>query len=145
MEVKATTRSRHEHEISRLDQLRTPEDQRLLLASVQLEESAMGAQSVVTLVDEVLETIRQAPAARDEFLAKMDALDWSDEMRRSPELVRFHLREAQIFEVDEEFPQLPADFALPAGVLALKYTISLANLPYLDVAAVRADIASAIS
>lgn len=140
MEVKATTRSRHEHDISRVDQLRTPEDRRLLLASVQLEESAMGVISVVTLRDELVETLRPDPAALDGFLTRLDGLDWSDEMRRSPDLVRCHLRAAQIFEVDDDFPRLPADFVLPDGVLAIRYTISLANLPYLDVADVRRDI-----
>jgi hypothetical protein len=145
MEVKATTRSRHEHDISRVDQLRVPEDRRLLFASIQLEESIMGPQSVGTLVDGVMASIRHDPAAVDGFLTKLDGLDWSDEMRRSPDLIRFHLRDAQIFEVDEEFPQLPSDFALPHGVLAVRYTISLANLPHLDVEAVREDIANRVT
>lgn len=143
MEVKATTRSRHEHDISRVDQLRAPHDRRLLLASIQLEESVMGAQSVATLVDGVMESIRHDPAAVDGFMTKLDGLDWSEEMRRSPDLVRFHLRDAHVFEVDEEFPQLPPDFTLPNGVLTIRYTISLANLPYLDVDAVREEIADA--
>lgn len=145
MEVKATTRSRHEHEISRVDQLRAPEGRRLLLVSVQLEESAMGVMSVATLVDQIIDAIRHDPAAVDGFLTRLDGLDWSDEMRRSPDLLRFHLRDAQVFEVDEEFPQLPPDFELPDGVLAIRYTISLANLPYLDAADVRGDIAASAS
>ncbi|ACG78837.1 hypothetical protein PHZ_c2428 [Phenylobacterium zucineum HLK1] len=140
MEVKATTRSRHEHEISRVDQLRTPEDRRLMLASVQLEESAMGVVSVASLADQLVEALRADPAALDGFLLRLSGLDWSEEMRRSPDLVRCHLRDAQIFEVDDDFPRLPADFVLPDGVLAIRYTISLANLPYLDVADVRRDI-----
>ncbi|UVK55610.1 PD-(D/E)XK motif protein [Mesorhizobium sp. AR02] len=145
MEVKATTRSRHEHDISRVDQLRAPENRRLLFASIQLEESVMGAQSVCSLIDGVMDAIRHDPAAVDGFLTKLDSLDWSDEMRRSPDLVRFHIRDAQIFEVDEEFPQLPPDFTMPNGVLAIRYTISLANLPYLDVGTVREDIAQAVA
>lgn len=140
MEVKATIRSRHEHEISRVDQLRSPEERRLMLASVQLEESAMGVMSVASLADQLVETLRPDPAALDGFLLRLNGLDWSDEMRRSPDLVRCHLREAQIFEVDEDFPGLPADFVLPDGVLGIRYTISLANLPFLDVADVRRDI-----
>ncbi|MBI2741580.1 MAG: PD-(D/E)XK motif protein [Rhodospirillales bacterium] len=145
MEVKATTKSRHEHEISREDQLQTPDNRRLLLASIQLEESIMGSQSVATLVDGVMAAIRHDPAAIDDFLTKVDGLDWCDEMRRSPDLVRFHLRDAQIFEVDDEFPQLPPDFSLPSGVLAIHYTISLANLPYLDVDTVRSAITEAVA
>jgi hypothetical protein len=140
MEVKATTKSRHEHEISRVDQLKA-----LLLASIQLEESIMGSQSVATLVDGVMAEIRHDAAAMDDFLAKVDDLNWSDEMRRSPDLVRVHLRDAQIFEVDDEFPQLPPDFSLPKGVIAIRYTISLTNLPYLDVDTVRHAITDAIT
>ena len=50
------------------------------------------------------------------------------------------MRDAQIFEGDDEFPALPKGFALPAGVLAIRHTISLANLPVLD----SADLAEAI-
>lgn len=143
LEVKATTTGRHEHEISRVDQLRAPEGRRLLLASVQLEESAMGAVSVATLVDDVVAAVRHDPAALDAFLSRMDGLGWSDEMRRSRDLVRCHLREAQVFDVDEDFPGLPADFALPRGVVAIRYTISLANLPFLDALEVRAAVLDA--
>jgi Putative PD-(D/E)XK family member, (DUF4420) len=40
IEVKTTRKSRHEHEISRLDQLRVPAGCQLLLVSIQLEQSA---------------------------------------------------------------------------------------------------------
>ncbi|MER9082980.1 PD-(D/E)XK motif protein [Mesorhizobium sp. M0895] len=142
MEVKATTRSRHEHEISRVDQLIAPEGRRLLFASVQLEESTAGATSLATLIDAVIDDIRRDAAAIDGFMTRLNALNWSDEMRRSPDLVRFHIRDVQIFEVDEEFPSLPQDFQLPPGVLSIRYTISLANLPVLDPAEVLADISS---
>ncbi|MGH0275905.1 PD-(D/E)XK motif protein [Sinorhizobium meliloti] len=140
MEVKTTTRSRSEHEISRVDQLTPSDGRRLLFASVLLEESAAGVQSVATLTDAVIEEIRRDAAATDGFMTRLNAMNWSDEMRRSPELVRFHVRDAQIFEVDEEFPRLPQDFCLPLGVLSIRYTISLANLPVLDSAEVINDI-----
>ncbi|RUV67632.1 MAG: PD-(D/E)XK motif protein [Mesorhizobium sp.] len=142
MEVKATTRSRHEHEISRVDQLIAPQGRRLLFASVQLEESAAGAQSLVTLIDGVIDDIRRDAAAVDGFMTRLNALNWSDEMRRSPDLVRFHFRDVQIFEVDEEFPGLPQSFQLPPGVLAIRYIITVANLPVLDSAEVLADISA---
>lgn len=140
IEVKTTMRSRHEHEISRVDQLTAPVGRRLLLASVQLEESVAGADSLATLIDAVLGAIRRDGAALDVFLTALSVLGWTDEMRRSPELIRFNVRDAQIFEVDDEFPALPKGFELPAGVLAIRYTISLANLPVLD----SADVAEAI-
>lgn len=143
MEVKTTTRSRHEHEISRVDQLAAPDDRRLLLASVQLEDSTAGAQSLATLIDTILGEIRSDGAALDAFLTALANLGWTDEMRRSPELLRFHVRDAQVFEVDDEFPALPSGFVLPAGVLSIRYTISLANLPILDLAEVKLEIGEA--
>ena len=53
-------------------------------------------------------------------------------MRRSGELMRFHLRDAALYEVDGTFPRLPETFAPPSGVIAVRYTISLANLPPVD-------------
>jgi hypothetical protein len=141
MEVKSTTRGRHEHEISRVDQLAVPEGRRLIFASVQLEESSGGTQSLATLVDSILDEVRRDRAVIDGFQTRLDGLDWSDEMRRSPELIHFNLRDAQLFEVDDEFPRLPPSFTLPPGLLSIKYSISLANLPFLDTESVIADIA----
>ncbi|MGO4264093.1 PD-(D/E)XK motif protein, partial [Lysobacter sp. TAB13] len=42
LEVKTTTRSRHEHEISRLDQLWIADGRSLILASIRLEQSIGG-------------------------------------------------------------------------------------------------------
>lgn len=131
LEVKTTRRSRHEHEISRLDQLRVPRGVRLLLVSVQVEETIGGDLTLATLLDEITEALRHDAAALDVFLAKMVNMGWSEEMRRSGELLRFHLRDAAIFAVDEEFPRLPDDFAPPPGVVAVRYTVDLANLPSL--------------
>ncbi|WP_081688848.1 PD-(D/E)XK motif protein [Inquilinus limosus] len=133
IEVKTTRASRHEHEISRLDQLWIPHRRRLLLASVQLEISIGGALTPASLIDEVIDAIRTDPAAVDDFLLKLSHVGWSDEMRSSGELIRFHLRGAAIYDVDEEFPRLSEDFRLPSGVLAIRYTVSLANLPSLGV------------
>lgn len=140
IEVKTTRTSRHEHEVSRLDQLWSANGRRLLLASVQLEESTAGGESLASLVDGIGQIIGADPAAVDGFLARVRGMGWDDDMRRSPELLRFNLRDAQVFEVDEEFPRLPENFPLPRGVTALRYTISLANLPWLDPYTVRADI-----
>ncbi|RVG77430.1 PD-(D/E)XK motif protein [Sinorhizobium meliloti] len=133
LEVKTTRASRHEHDISRLDQLWAPDDRRLLLASVQLEASIGGTLTIASLIDEVIDLIRDDPAAVDDFLLKLSRLNWSDEMRRSGELLRFHLREAALYDVDDEFPRLNEDFRPPSGVLAVRYTVSLANLPTLGV------------
>lgn len=132
VEVKATRGSRHEHEISRLDQLWTADGDRLFLASVQLEESQGGHLTLATLIDAVIDVIRTDSAAVDDFLIKLFRLDWDEEMRRSGELMRFNLRDATVHEVDGRFPRLPPDFRPPDGVVAIRYTISLANLDPLD-------------
>jgi hypothetical protein len=140
MEVKTTRTSRHEHEISRVDQLSAASGRRLLLASVQLEESSAGSETLGTLVDDIGCTIGGDPSAVDAFMSRILAMRWSEDMRRSPELLRCNVRDAQIFEVDDEFPRLPEGFALPSGITAIRYTISLSNLPRLDPARVRSDI-----
>lgn len=132
VEVKATRGSRHEHEISRLDQLWVAEGDRLFLASVQLEETQGGHLTLATLIDSISEAIRADSAAVDDFLIKLFRLDWDDEMRRSGELMRFNLRDATLHEVDDAFPRLAPDFRPPNGVVAVRYTISLANLEPFD-------------
>jgi hypothetical protein len=131
-EVKTTRGSRHEHEISRLDQLWSAPGDQLLLASVQLEETQGGHLTVAALVDDIVDIIRGDGAAMDDFLSKLVRLDWDEEMRRSGELIRFNLRDAALYEVDASFPRFAPDFRMPLGVIALRYTISLANLPPVD-------------
>jgi hypothetical protein len=133
LEVKTTRKSRHEHEISRLDQLRVPCGRRLVLVSVLVEESAAGVESVGTKMEEVADLIRADATASDAFQAKMVQLGWSDGLRRSGELLRFHLRDANIYEVNDSFPRLPDDFEPPKGVVAIRYTVDLANVPSIDV------------
>lgn len=132
LEVKATRRRRHEHEISRADQLHAPGGRLLYLASVMLEESAAGAWTLATRIDAVSDLLSTAPAESDEFQAKLVQLGWSDEMRRTGELMRFNHADSIILAVDDAFPRLPPDFELPSGVVALRYTVDLANLPVLD-------------
>ncbi len=131
LEVKTTRKSRPEHEISRLDQLRVPAGCRLLFVSVQLEQSVGGAESLATQLDAAIESLRGDAAALDMFLTKMVNMGWSDEMRNSGELLRFNVREAFSYEVDADFPKLPDDFMPPSGVVAVKYIVDLANLPAL--------------
>lgn len=145
LEVKTTRASRQEHEISRLDQLWRPPEGRLILVSVQLEQTIGGALTVATLIDEVLDGIRGDPAAVDDFLIKLSRLDWSDEMRRSGELIRFELREAALYEVDDDFPRLPEGFQAPNGVVAVRYTVSLANLPMIGVDEVQQAVRAAMA
>jgi hypothetical protein len=133
LEIKTTRKSRPEHEISRLDQLRAPNDCRLLFVSVQVEQSVGGAHTVATQLDTVVEALRKNAAALDLFMLKMVNLGWTDEMRDSGELLRFNIRDSGIYEVDAEFPRLPDHFVPPSGVVAIKYTVDLANLPTLDV------------
>ncbi|MBK9169105.1 MAG: PD-(D/E)XK motif protein [Bryobacterales bacterium] len=133
LEVKTTRKSRHEHEISRLDQLRVPEGCQLLLASIQLEESLGGNETLASNLDDVINLLRGDAYALDIFMAKMANMGWSEQMRDSGELLRFFVRSAFVYVVDEDFPRLPDDFAPPSGVVSVKYTVDLANLPALGI------------
>jgi len=133
LEVKTTRKSRHEHEISRIDQLDFPEGRRLILVSILLEKSLAGTESVATKMDEIIDLVRGDPAASDEFMAKMIRLGWNEELRRTGQLLHFHIRGSHIYEVNDQFPRLPPDFVPPEGVVAIQYTIDLANLPFLGV------------
>ena len=73
--------------------------------------------------------LRDDAAATDLFMAKMRTLGWNDELPRSGQLLRFEVRDTRIFEVEGAFPRLPASFSPPDGVIALRYTIDLANVP----------------
>jgi hypothetical protein len=141
LEVKTTRKGRYEHDVSRLDQLRVPAGRRLLLVSIQVEESVGGAETLATRLDAVLELLREDPAAIDLLLAKMVSMGWSDEMRRHGNLVRLNPRAAAVFAVEGAFPRLPDDFQPPTGVISIKYTIDLANLPDLGPEEVRGLVA----
>lgn len=129
IEVKTTRKSRPEHEISRLDQLHVPAGKELLLVSIQLEETAAGKETLATQLDAVIQELRGDAVALDSFMAKMVNVGWSDEMRNSGDLIRFELRDSGIYPVDEAFPRLSESFRPPSGVVALRYTINLVNLP----------------
>lgn len=133
IEVKTTRKSRAEHEISRLDQLRVPAECRLLFVSIQLEESVGGDESIATQVDAIVDLLRGDAAALDLFMTKIASLGWCEEVRSSGELLRFFLRRAEVYAVDNDFPRLPDDFHPPSGVVSIKYSVDLANLPSLSV------------
>jgi hypothetical protein len=136
IEVKTTRRSRSEHEISRIDQLHAPPGVRLLVVSIQVEESASGQESIATRIDKITASLSGNSAAVDTFLTKLAQLGWSEEMRRSGELVRMNLRDANIFDVDENFPRFPHDLTLPSGVVSVRYTVDLSNIPSMDMSEV---------
>jgi hypothetical protein len=79
----------------------------------------------------------------DTFMTKMVNVGWAEEMRNSGELLRFFLREAVVYAVDEDFPKLPDGFRPPSGVVSVKYTVDLANLPALGMDEVSAIIEAA--
>lgn len=133
IEVKTTRKSRPEHDISRVDQLRVPGGCQLLLVSIQLEESVGGHETLATQMDAIIDLLRVDAAALDEFMTKMVYMGWSDDMRDSGELLRFFVRGADVYAVDEDFPRLPDEFQLPSGIVSIRYTIDLANLPSLSV------------
>lgn len=131
IEVKTTRKNRPEHEVSRIDQLRVSPGLQLLFVSVQLEESIGGNESLASEVDAVVELLQGDAAALDLFMTKMANMGWSEDVRNSGELLRFFLRGADVYAVDEDFPRLPDDFVLPPGVVSVRYTVGLSNLPSL--------------
>jgi hypothetical protein len=140
VEVKTTRKSRQEHEISRLDQLHVPAGCQLLFVSIQLEQSVGGDETLATRADAVVDLLRSDAAALDTFMTKMVNMGWSEEMRNSGELLRFFLRDTFVYPVDEDFPRLSSDFTPPSGVVSVKYTVDLANLPALGMEEVTAII-----
>ncbi|MDW3681602.1 PD-(D/E)XK motif protein [Cupriavidus sp. CV2] len=143
LEVKTTRKSRSEHEISRLDQLRAPAGCQLLFVSIQLEQTIGGDATLATQVDAIIDLLRGDAATLDEFMTKMVNMGWSEEMRSSGELLRFFVRGAEVYAVDDDFPRIPDDFVLPRGVVWMKYTVDLANLPTLGMDEANAIIKSA--
>ena len=131
IEVKTTRKSRSEHQISRLDQLWIPAGCQLLFVSIQLEQTIGGDETLATQLDDIVDLLRGGAAALDEFMTKMVNMGWSEEMRNSGELLRFFVRSADVYGVDEGFPRLPDDFMPPTGVVSVKYNVDLANLPSL--------------
>ena len=89
IEVKTTRKSRHEHEISRLDQLRVPDGCELLVVSIQLEQSVGGEETLATRIDSIIDLLRDDAAALDTLMTKLVNIGWSEEMRNSGELLRF--------------------------------------------------------
>jgi len=142
LEVKTTTLSEEKHEISRLDQLRAPDGKRLLLASVLLERSIAGMDTIADLVDEIMEKLGNDGRAIDVFDAGLKNLGWHDGLRQSGSLLRFNLRNVRVFEVEGSFPRLPDDYDPPRGVTAIKYTIDLAARSMLGVDEVKEILAA---
>jgi hypothetical protein len=132
IEVKATTKSEDKHEISRMDQLRAPSDKRLLFASIQLEKSEGGENTLATLIDEVITKLGIDGKAIDAFESRLAKMHWHDGLRQSSELKKFNLRDAQFFEVEGSFPRLPDDYVPPRGITAIKYTIDISSRSVLD-------------
>jgi hypothetical protein len=143
IEVKTTTRSEPKHEISRLDQLRAPNNKRLLLVSILLERSLGGEETLGDRVDEVREKLGADGHAIDVFEAQLTKLGWHETLRQTGSLLRFTFRDVHVFEVKGSFPRLPDDYMPPLGVYGLKYSINVGGLPSLSVGHVQ-DILSSI-
>jgi hypothetical protein len=136
VEVKTTTRSEPKHEISRLDQLRVPAGKRLLVVSILLERSLGGEETLADRVDEIREKLGTDGHAIDVFEARLAKLGWHEGLRQTGSLLRFNLRDVQVFEVTGSFPRLPDDYVPPPGVSGIRYTIDVGTLPSLSVSEV---------
>lgn len=137
VEVKTTTRSEPKHEISRLDQLRSPTGKRLLLVSVMLEKSLGGDETLADRVDEIRETLGADARALDVFDSRLAQLGWHEGLRQTGALLRFTFRDVHVFEVTGTFPRLPDDYLPPLGVTGIRYSINVGSLPSLEATEVR--------
>lgn len=126
IEVKTTTGSDEKHEISRIDQLRAPAAKRLLFASILLERSLGGVETIATKIDDILGFLDKDGRAIESFEASLSKLGWHDGLRQTGSLLRFNLRDAHVFEVEGSFPRLPDDYVPPRGITGIKYTIDVA-------------------
>ena len=129
IEVKSTTKSMDQHEISRIDQLRAPNGKRLLLVSVQLERSIAGEYTIATIRNSINLALGHDGPALNTFEEKLKAMGWHEGLIQSGTLLRFNLRSLAVFAVEGMFPRLPDDYVPPRGVVALSYTINVSACP----------------
>jgi len=127
LEVKTTVGSDDRHDISRIDQLRAPMDKRLLFASIKLERSIDGEETIATKIDEVIGALGQDGKMIEVFESKVGKVGWHDGLRQSGSLFRFNLRDCLIFDVVGTFPRLPDDYIPPRGIVGIKYTIDVSS------------------
>lgn len=137
IEVKTTTRSDPQFHISRLDQLCLPDGKQLVIAAIQIEESKGAKATVATMLDNIRDRLADDAGALDQFLGKLAASGWYEELRRSGELLHFSMRDIEFFEVGPSFPRLPDHFVPPTGVKNIEYDVNLSNLSALDKSEVR--------
>lgn len=142
LEVKTTTRSDEKHEISRLDQLRAPAGKKLLLASVMIERSIGGEKTLADLIDEVIKLLADEGRAIDSLEGALRKIGWHNGLRQSGALLRFSLRDVNVFLVEGTFPRLPDDYVSPRGVTAIKYVIDVSACPALSAEQAAAIVAT---
>lgn len=143
VEVKTTTRSEPKHEISRFDQLRRPDNKRLLFVSVMVEKSLGGDETLADRIDEIREKVGSDGHALDVFDSRLAQLGWHEGLRQTGALLRFTFRDVHVFEVTDTFPRLPDDYVPPLGVTGIKYSINVGSLPSLEVSTVQEILAVA--
>ncbi|WP_267896334.1 PD-(D/E)XK motif protein [Paracidovorax avenae] len=114
-----------------------PPSKRLLFASVMLEKSLGGEETLADRIDEIREKLGSDWRALDVFDARLAQIGWHEGLRQTGALLRFTFRDVHIFEVAGDFPRLPDDYEPPLGVTTIKYSINVGSLPSLDVSAVQ--------
>lgn len=134
IEVKSTTKSEDKHEISRIDQLRPPNGKDLMLVSIQLERSIGGDDTLATMREKIIESLKDDGPAIEEFEEKMISMGWNAGLVQSGTLLKFNVRSVFAFLVDDTFPRLPDDYVPPRGVTAIQYTINISACSVLSLA-----------
>ena len=117
------------HSISSLDQLDNPEQGQLFLFSLQVNEDALAANSLHSLVGGLVTGLQYDFQALTSLNDKLASRGYNPADRAAPAR-KFRVLAERLYRVDEGFPRITrATFrpdGLPSGVVAIGYTIDLA-------------------
>ncbi|MEZ4266639.1 MAG: PD-(D/E)XK motif protein [Myxococcota bacterium] len=124
VEVKATASSNpRSFHVSSIPQLDMPDQHRLFIYFVALEESESGEFSLADLVDSLRDAVGASSLdAFDECLFHAGYLTDHSESYATP---RYWLKQERFFRVDESFPRLLQE-RIPDGVDTVRYEVALA-------------------
>lgn len=143
VECKATTSVRgHIHRINGIDQLAIPERGNLYLFSLRVREEGSASNSLVTLVERALATLKGNDALVDQLELGLARSGYSPAHANRYRTMTFHVVDERLYQVGDGFPRLtPTSFAggVPTGIERIEYDINLGTAQGLCVAERPAD------
>lgn len=125
-EIKATSTGKDKVTISSLNQLEAENEGNLIIFHVD-ETSATDATavSVVKLVDEIKEHIKNMPVQTQEFDNKLLKIGYLK--KKSYEDIFFSIGDTWFYKVDNTFPKL-VTASVPSEIVAVKYDLSITGI-----------------